>query len=291
MEITIGKTAGFCFGVKRAVEGSLNEIKNEKEKKIYCLGELVHNSQVIEKLKEHNIEIIEDINEIKEKNAKVIIRAHGIKNEIYEIAKNKNIEIIDFTCPFVLKIHDIAKEYSEKEFYIFVIGSEKHPETQGTVSYCGNRFSVIETEEDVQNAMEEFNKSKLNNLLVIVQTTFSEKKFAIIEEKIKKSINKNINLVIKNTICSATNQRQKETDELSKKVDYMIIIGGSNSSNTKKLYEVSKSNCKDTILIETAEELDIKKIKETYKVGIMAGASTPDFSIKEVVNKLLKNKE
>ena len=290
MEITIGKTAGFCFGVKRAVEGSLTEIKNEKEKKIYCLGELVHNSQVIQKLKEQNIDIIEDINQIKEKNVKVIIRAHGIKKEIYEIAKSKNIEIIDFTCPYVLKIHDIAKQYNENGFYIFVVGSAKHPETQGTVSYCGDDYYIIEDENDVEKAVEQFKKSCLKNLLVLVQTTFSEKKFAILEEKISEKTDINTNLVIKNTICSATNQRQKETDELSKKVDFMIIIGGKNSSNTKKLYELSKSNCENTILIETAEELDLNSIKKSDTVGIMAGASTPDFSIKEVVDKLLKNK-
>ena len=285
MEIIVGKTAGFCFGVKRAVEGSLEQVnKDNKNIKIYCLGELVHNKQVIQNIENKGIQLIDDIDDVKEKEAKVIIRAHGIKKEIYQLAQEKQIELIDYTCPYVLKIHEIAQQYKENGYYIFVVGSKIHPEIIGTVSYCGENSYIIENEEDIKTAIENFKKTKINKLLVIVQTTFSEKKFETIEEKIRDSLDFDVNLVVKNTICAATSQRQKETENLSKQVDFMIIIGGKNSSNTKKLYEIAKKNCTNTLLIETADEIDVKKIKEFKKIGIMAGASTPQESIDDVVN-------
>lgn len=284
MEVIVGKTAGFCFGVRRAVEGSFEKVKNTTNAKIYCLGELVHNKQVIEKIEKQGIELIEDINDVKEENSEVIIRAHGIKKEIYDIASKKGIKIIDYTCPFVLKIHDIANEFKEKGYYIFVVGSKVHPETQGTVSYCGDNYYVIEAEEDINKAIENLQKSNIKNLLIIVQTTFSEKKFEVIENKIKEILLNSINIVVKNTICSATSQRQKETDAISKTVDAMIIIGGKNSSNTKKLYEVAIKNCSNTFLIETKDELNTEEMKKFKRVGIMAGASTPQDSIDEVIN-------
>lgn len=283
MEIIVGKTAGFCFGVKRAVEGSFEQIKNKDNKKIYCLGELVHNKQVIEKLEKEGITLIDNIDDIEKENAKVIIRAHGIKNEIYTKARENNIEIIDYTCPFVLKIHNIATEYKENGYYIFVVGNNVHPETQGTISFCGDNYSVIETEEDISDAINKLQISNIKKLLIIVQTTFSEKKFENIQKQINNILDKSINIVVKNTICAATSQRQNETEELSKQVDFMIIIGGKNSSNTKKLYEISKKNCEQTALIETVKELDVEKVKKFDKIGIMAGASTPQGSIDEVV--------
>ena len=286
MEILVGKTAGFCFGVRRAVEGSFEQVNSKTNEKVYCLGELVHNKQVIKKIEDHGIELIEDINEVKEHNSQMIIRAHGIKKEIHNIAKEKGIKIIDYTCPFVLKIHDIANEFKEKGYYIFVVGSKIHPETQGTVSYCGDKYYVIETEDDIKEGIEKLQKSNIKNLLIIVQTTFSEKKFEVIENKIKEILSNSINVVVKNTICAATSQRQKETDNISKIVDAMIIIGGKNSSNTKKLYEVAKRNCSNTFLIETKNDLNIDEIKNFKRVGIMAGASTPQDSIDEVINVL-----
>lgn len=287
MEIIIGKTAGFCYGVKRAVEGTLKEIKLNDQKEIYCLGELVHNKQVIEKLEEKGINIISSIDEINN-NSKVIIRAHGIRKDIYENIKNKNCELVDFTCPNVLRIHDIAEEYSNKNYYIFVIGSKTHPEVIGTVSYCGKYYSIIENEDDVNNAVNQFENTNIKKLLVIVQTTFSKQKFEDIKDYIKSKLKKNIDLEIKNTICLATEQRQSETEEMSKKVKLMIIIGGENSSNTKKLYEIAKKYCLNTICIETSDDLKIKDINNISKIGIMAGASTPQESIDKVMETLGK---
>ena len=282
MEIIVGKTAGFCYGVKRAVESAENEINNSEEQ-VYCLGEIVHNKQVVNELKEKGIKFVENIDEA---NNKTIIRAHGIPKEVYEKAKQKNIEIIDCTCPNVLKIHKIAKEYADNGYFIFLCGNKTHPENLGTISYCGENVYVIEKENDTFKALEKLEKTGIKKILVISQTTYSLEKFYIIEEIIRNELPRNIELEIKNTICKATELRQKETEEISKKVDMMIIIGGANSSNTKKLYEISKQNCKNSICIETVEELPIKEVSRYDKIGIMAGASTPQKEIEKVVEKI-----
>ncbi|MEE0865208.1 MAG: 4-hydroxy-3-methylbut-2-enyl diphosphate reductase [Clostridia bacterium] len=278
MKIIVGRTAGFCYGVKRAVEGAKEEVK-KNNKSIFCLGEIVHNKQVVEELKNEGIIFVEEIDQAK---GKTIIRAHGVPKEEYEKAKKMNINIIDYTCPNVLKIHEIANEYSKKGYYIFLCGNEKHPENIGTISYCGNNFSIIEKEDDVYKALKNLKKSKLEKLLLISQTTYSLEKFRIIEEIIGNELDKNTKLVVKNTICKATEFRQKETEEISKNVDCMIIIGGTNSSNTKKLYEIANRNCKNCICIETVGDLDLVELKKYDKIGIMAGASTPKKSIEEV---------
>lgn len=282
MGIVVGKTAGFCYGVKRAVDGAEEELKNTSEN-IFCLGEIVHNKQVVTELENKGLIFIEDIND---GAGKTIFRAHGVKKKVYEIAKNNGIEIIDYTCPNVLKIHDIVNEYASKGYYIFLCGSKIHPENIGTLSYCGKDTFVIEKENDTFKALEQLEKSGVNKLLLISQTTYSLEKFYIIEEIIKNELPRNIELVVKNTICKATELRQKETEKISQEVDYMVIIGGANSSNTKKLYDIAKVNCKDCDCIETAQELELSKIKKYQKIGIMAGASTPQKSIEEVKKKI-----
>lgn len=282
MEILVGKTAGFCYGVKRAVDGAKSEIKEEKGS-IYCLGKIVHNKQVVETLEKEGITFIENIEEAK---GKTIIRAHGVPEEIYKEAEKRNIELKDYTCPNVLKIHKIVEEYSKKGYYVFLCGSKKHPENIGTISYCKNNSYIIEKEEDTLKALEQLEKTGIKKLLVISQTTYSIEEFYIIEEIINNELPKNVELIVKNTICRATELRQNETEEISKKVDSMIIIGGKNSSNTKKLYEIALKNCRNTICIETKDELNEESYKDSNKIGIMAGASTPQKSIDEVVNML-----
>lgn len=283
--IIIGKTAGFCYGVKRAVDGVNKDIKENKEDNIYCLGEIVHNRQVINSLKEKGLIFIDDIEDAK---GKTVIRAHGIRKEIYDLANKKGIELKDYTCPNVLKIHKIAEEYAGKGFFIFLCGSKEHPENIGTISYCGKNVYVIEKEDDVEEALEILKNSNINKLLIISQTTYSLEKFNEIEKRVKSKLPKNIELILKNTICKATELRQNETEKISKMVDYMIIIGGVNSSNTKKLYEIAKVNCKKCICVETAVQLDIAEIEKSNKVGIMAGASTPEESIQKILEKVEK---
>ncbi len=282
MEVVLGKNAGFCYGVRRAVDGAKDELKKANNK-IYCLGEIVHNKQVVNKLRENGMKFIE---QIEETNGSTVIRAHGVKKQVYEYGKKHGIELKDFTCPYVLRIHNIAEEYAENGYYIFLCGSKKHPENIGTISFCGKYVSVIETEEDTIPAIEEFKKSGKNKLLVIIQTTYSVERFNKIEKILKEKMPEQSEVVIKNTICKATEVRQQETDEISKNVEYMVIVGGANSSNTKKLYEIGKKNCNNCICIETAEELPIQEIKNYNKVGVMAGASTPQEVIQNVVDKL-----
>ncbi len=283
MEIIVGKTAGFCYGVERAVEGAIGEVTEAKED-IHCLGEIVHNKQVVKKLQDLGIKCIEKIEEAR---GTTLIRAHGVPKEVYDVAEKMNIKIQDYTCPNVLKVHKIAEEFSRQNYFIFLLGTKSHPENIGTLSHCGKDYYVIEKEEDIPKAMEMFEKSEKKKLLLISQTTFSLEKFHKIEIMIQKEIANDVDFVVKNTICRTTELRQKEIEELSKKVDTMIIIGGKNSSNTKKLYEVAKKNCMHTILIENVQELEIKDKIE--KVGIMAGASTPKESIDEVVEVLKNN--
>ncbi len=285
MEIILGKTAGFCYGVKTAVTNAEEKLKEYKN--VSCLGELVHNGEVIKKLEKLGLSVVENIEDSK---SKVIIRAHGISKDIYKKAEALNIEVFDFTCPFVLKIHNIAEEYSKKGYYIFLIGGKKHPETIGTISFCGKNSCIIEKEEEIKEAIKKLEESKIKKLLIIVQTTFSLEKFSSFVKKIKNEISDDIKLEIKNTICSATKIRQEETANISKEVECMIIIGGKNSSNTKKLYDISKENCENTLIIETKNELNIDEIKKFKKIGIMAGASTPNDSIEDVIE-LIKSNE
>lgn len=286
MEILVGKTAGFCYGVQRAYKGSLKQIKNNNNNTIYCLGELVHNKQVVLELQEKGINFIDDLEEVEEKNANVIVRAHGVTKEVIEHSKNSGINIIDYTCPKVLKTHLIAEEYVEKGYYIVLCGKKDHPEIIGTKSYCGNNFSIIENEEEIEEVLKKFKASNIEKILIMAQTTYSVKKFEIIQNIIKEEVGENIEVVVKNTICKATESRQKEMQELSQKVDCMIIIGGKNSSNTNKLYEIAKKNCKHAVHIETAEKVRNENIENYDSIGVMAGASTPKKAICDVLKEI-----
>ena len=282
MEFIIGKTAGFCFGVANAVNKTKEQLKNKKN--IFCLGELVHNKQVTEQLEAEGLVFIDDIEIAKQD---VIIRAHGEKKETYSKANALGLNIIDLTCPKVTRIHQIAEEYSNKGYYIFLIGNKKHPETIATISYCGNNSCIIENEKDIKFAIKNLYLSEINKLVILSQTTFSLEKFNKMVELVSNHLeNKDIELEIKKTICDATRLRQEETKELSSKVDMMIIIGGRHSSNTNKLYEIAKINCANSILIENSEELAQEQVKGYNKIGIMAGASTPKKSIESVVEML-----
>ena len=286
MEIILGKRSGFCYGVQNAVEKAESEIVSSKET-IYCLGELVHNKTVTSNLENKGLVFIENLKQAK---GKTIIRAHGIAKEIYEDAKKRNIELIDLTCPNVLKIHELVYEYSKKGYYIILVGKKNHPETIGTISFCGKNSKVISDVDEVEQLIMEIEKANSKKVLVISQTTYSLKKFNDIVDGITSKISRDIRLEVMNTICSATELRQKETDEISKQVDFMIVVGGKNSSNTTKLYEICLSNCKRVIHIEDEKELEVDEIFKYNKVGIVAGASTPKSTINKIVS-ILKKEE
>lgn len=280
MNIIVGENAGFCFGVRNAVNNTIDELKNDK--KIYCLGELVHNKQVTDELKTKGVIFI---NRIEEAKGKTIIRAHGVPLNVYEKAKKMKIELKDLTCPKVLAIHKLAIKYKNEDYYIFLVGQKEHPEVIGTISFCGDNCSIIENTEDIEKEIEKYKKSNLKKAVVLAQTTISSIAFNNIVDKIKEYIE---NVEVKNTICTATKIRQKETENIAKQVDCMVIIGGKHSSNTIKLYDIAKKNCKNVFLVENKNDLEIEKIRQWEDIGIMAGASTPEKSIKEIVDILRK---
>lgn len=278
MKVVVGKSAGFCYGVKNAVDSAKKDLENSNEK-LFFLGDIVHNKQVIEELKDKGAIFIDDINEAK---GTTVIRAHGIPKNIYETAKKNGIKLKDYTCPNVLKIHKLAEKYSKEGYYILLFGERKHPENIGTISYCGDKLFVIENEEQLFNAIDAMNKWNVKDVVVISQTTFSLEMFQVFKEILEDELNKNVNLVIENTICYATQIRQQETERMAQEVDLMIIIGGRNSSNTKKLFEIAEDNCKSAICIETKDEIKNINFSLIKTIGIMAGASTPQSSIDEV---------
>lgn len=280
MKIIIGKTAGFCYGVRRAVNETKKELENSSE--ICCLGEIVHNKSVVKDLEERGITFVNDIDECK---GKVIIRAHGESKETYKKLKEKGIEIKDLTCPKVLKTHELAEEYIKHNYFIVLIGVQGHPESIGTLSFCGENSYLLQDKSNIKEMVDKINESKLKDILILAQTTYNSKKFDDIVEEIKKELNGK-NIKIKKTICEATKIRQNETTKIAKEVDVMIIVGDKKSSNTNKLYDISKEFCKRTFFVQTAEELDLNELKNAEKIGIMAGASTPEEDIAKIIEKV-----
>ncbi|TDT61877.1 bifunctional 4-hydroxy-3-methylbut-2-enyl diphosphate reductase/30S ribosomal protein S1 [Fonticella tunisiensis] len=275
MEILIAKNAGFCFGVQNAIDKA--ERVAEEGRGVYTYGPIIHNRQVVENLKSKGVDVKDDIDEVKEGD-KIIIRSHGVPKKEYEELAARGSEIIDATCPYVKHIHKVVEEKSKAGYKIVIIGDPSHPEVKGINGWCDEKAVIINGEEDINKI-----DSKLHRICVVSQTTFNEEKWYSIICRLVRMARE---MLIINTICNATELRQKETMELSKQVDVMIVVGGKESSNTRKLFEISKSNCDNTIFIETAEELDLSLVKGAKKVGITAGASTPDYIIQNVVDKI-----
>ncbi len=278
MEVVLAKTAGFCYGVNRAVE--LAENQNTNDKKTVTLGPLIHNPNVVENLKSKGIYCVNDEKEV-EAASKVIIRTHGVSKEILSKLEEKSCEIVDATCPFVKKIHNYVEKYSKMSYNIIVTGYENHPEVDGILGWCENA-TVISSVKDAENY-----NSDNEKILVVSQTTFEKQLFeditAVIKEKYR-------NAEIINTICSATAERQAETLALSKECDMFVVIGGKNSSNTNRLYDIASKYCKKVLLVENVSELNTDAFENAQKIGVTAGASTPAYIIKEVV-KMLEEKE
>ena len=277
MEIIVAKTAGFCFGVKRAVDMVYN---NTDKEKVYTYGPIIHNEQVVSDLEKKGVKMLPDRKAVSNAdNGTVIIRAHGILEEDYSYIRDCGHEIVDATCPFVLKIHKIVKEAAENNKAVVIIGDKNHPEVQGIKSCAGEDSVVIKSVEEAEKYLI-LHQNDEKELVIVSQTTFNYNKFQDIVEIFRKKVYHKSNVL--NTICNATEERQQEAADIASRVDAMLVIGGRNSSNTQKLYEICSSICKNTFFIETADDIDYSLLSGFNKVGITAGASTPKIIIEEV---------
>lgn len=274
MEVTVAKSAGFCFGVKRAVDTVYEEIQNGK--RVYTYGPIIHNDEVVSDLRNKGVQVIEALEELEAlEKGTVIVRSHGVSRAEFEKMQASGFRIVDATCPFVKKIHNTVMEHSDKGEEIIVIGNPKHPEVQGILGWCSGHCSVIETAEQAEN----YKFSGNGRVCLVAQTTFNYKKFKDLVEILSK---KGYDILALNTICNATEVRQNEARQLAKNSDAMVVIGGKHSSNTQKLAEICKSECDDTYYIQTLVDLDLEMLQSFRSVGITAGASTPKNIIKEV---------
>lgn len=275
MEVRLAKTAGFCFGVRRAVDTVYEQVE-QAEGPIYTYGPIVHNEIVVQELEEKGVKVLNSEEELKRlTSSTVIIRAHGVGEKVYELLKQQGVNLVDATCPFVKKIHRIARKEEANGRHILIIGNAKHPEVEGIRGWCEKPAYVVESLEEAEN----FALPMGEKLCIVSQTTFNYNKFEDIVEIISK---KGYDIIVLNTICSATEERQTEAREIASDVDAMIVIGGSHSSNTQKLFEICKKECENTYYIQSLDDLDLKTSQSIRCVGITAGASTPNKIIEEV---------
>ena len=274
MKVTLAKSAGFCFGVKRAVEMVYKEA--ETGKKVYTLGPIIHNEQVVQDLEQKGVRVIDTPEELsKAEDATVIIRSHGISADVYHQLEDKKVRIVDATCPFVSKIHRIVEKKYQEGSCIVIVGNANHPEVEGINGWCNGAATVIGSVSEAEN----YSQEPARKLCVVAQTTFNYKKFKDIVDIFSK---KSYDIDVMNTICNATEERQTEAAAIAGDSDAMIVIGGKHSSNTQKLYEICKNVSPDTHFIQTLDDLDLKQFQSFRSVGITAGASTPNTIIKEV---------
>ncbi len=275
MEITVAKSAGFCFGVQRAVDSVYKELE-ENSGKIYTFGPIIHNEQVVEDLNKRGIEVIDTVEQLKEiKEGTVVIRSHGVAKEIYDILEQKKLKMVDATCPFVKKIHNIVLDESNNGKTIIIIGNDNHPEVEGIKGWVNGEVIVINKEEQI----EKLSLPEQTKACIVSQTTFNHNKFKYLVEIIRK---KGYDITVVNTICNATHVRQVEAQKISSDVDGMIVIGGKNSSNTQKLYDICRNECENTFYVQTVKDLNLHELKSLKSIGITAGASTPKNIIEEV---------
>ncbi len=281
MKIVVAKNSGFCFGVKRAMKIIDDLEKFSKEKPLYTLGPIIHNPQVVDSLKEKGIFPLEDVSKVKK--GSLILRTHGVEKKLLDKIKRKNIKYIDATCPFVANAHNYVKKLFKEGYLVVIFGEKDHPEILAINSQIDNKGIVVEKKEDVKKI---FNL-KDRKIGVISQTTQSLEKFKEIVCELMDNFKE---IYVVNTICNATSLRQNSAVEVAKKVDLMLVIGGKNSGNTKRLFQICYALNKNTFHIETYKEIESfkEKVLKSKRVGLVAGASTPDWIIDEVVNFLKK---
>ena len=275
-EVILAKTAGFCFGVKRAVDTVYEQAK-QKDMPIYTYGPIIHNEEVVRDLEEKGVRVLDSLNGLADvQKGTVIVRSHGVEEAVYGQLEEAGMRCVDATCPFVKKIHRIVTDASEHGQTIIIIGNDKHPEVEGIKGWAKTNVFVIKTREEAEKL--EFPSG--TRLCIVSQTTFNYKKFQELVEIFEK---KSYDKYVYNTICNATQERQTEARQIAKRVEAMIVIGGKSSSNTQKLYEICKEECENTYYIQTLGDLDLQSMRSIGSVGITAGASTPQKIIEEVL--------
>ena len=284
MKVKVAETAGFCFGVKRAVN-KVYELIDTEQKPIFTLGPIIHNEGVVADLEARGVHVIAEADldspDDTLQNGTVVIRSHGVGKPIYDKLKEKNISYVDVTCPFVLKIHRIVEKESLAGNHVIIIGDKDHPEVQGICGWCQGPYTVIKNQEEAEAFL--FPEGK--KISIVSQTTFNYNKFKDLVEILRKKRYDNnvLNILnILNTICNATEERQREAKNIAGEVDTMLVIGGRHSSNTQKLFEICKEECGNTYYIQTPVDLDSEMFHHSSYVGITAGASTPKKIIEEV---------
>ena len=278
MKVIKAKTAGFCFGVKRAVDTVYEQVEKCGGRQIYTYGPIIHNEEVVKDMERKGVTVLrseEELDALEE--GIVIIRSHGVEKRIYDKLNARGIGIVDATCPFVKKIHDIVSEQSAQGKYIVIIGNPEHPEVRGIRGWAGERACVIQNSDDAEN----FSPDKNEKICIVSQTTFNYNKFKDLVEIISE---KSYYVSVLNTICNATKERQTEAESIAETVDAMIVIGDKHSSNTQKLFEICRKACNNTYYIQTLGDLDLNQLGSVETVGITAGASTPNNIIEEVQN-------
>ena len=281
MEVKVAKTAGFCFGVQRAVD-KVYELIGSCPNRLFTLGPIIHNEEVVNDLEKKGVRVAsEDDLRTLPKGSTVVIRSHGVGKEVYDHLEEYGLSYVDVTCPFVLKIHRIVEKESRAGAHIVIIGDPDHPEVVGICGWCMGPYTVIRTEQDALDFVFPADK----NICIVSQTTFNYNKFKDLVEILSKKRYDNtvLNILnILNTICNATEERQREAKSIAGEVDTMLVVGGRHSSNTQKLFEICKKECENTYYIQTPVDLDSDMFQCSSYVGITAGASTPKKIIEEV---------
>ena len=279
--VVLAKSAGFCFGVKRAVNMVYEEIEkvseNGSDVPIYTYGPIIHNDEVVKDFASKGVTLVKELSELANlPKGKIIVRSHGISRAEYEEMEQYGFTVVDATCPFVRKIHRIVDEHSKLGEYIIIVGNPQHPEVCGIRGWVnGDAVTILESREVAENFVLQEDKK----ICIVSQTTFNYNKFQDLVEIVKK---KGYNISVLNTICNATEERQTEARQIAKEVEAMIVIGDKHSSNTQKLFEICNTECEKTYYIQTSKDMDYSLLESINNVGITAGASTPNNIIEEV---------
>ena len=280
MNVILADVLGYCMGVRRAVDSAIETLKNNQNNEVYSLGPLIHNQVALDKLSSMGLKVLREPNiDLLDERSVVIIRAHGVPPQVIEKLTEKNSFVVNAACPRVLASQNNAKRYSSMNYTVILAGDKNHGEVVGIAGYAGKKFILVENKEDAEK-LPSFNDDE--NAVLLCQTTFSMEEFKQIADVLSEKIR---NLKVLNTICSATKERQEALQRLCPSVDGILVVGGKNSANTKRLLQIAQENCPLAALIETADEIP-ENFFALDNVGITAGASTPDSVIDEVMKRL-----